>query len=268
MFNQRALILAGAVSLATFAPMAAQAADMPQYTPPPVVTAVPSWDWTGFYAGINAGYGWSGSNDVNINVVNPGGFFTPCLNAGACPRGISYDRDGFVGGAQVGYNWQIDQFVLGVEADIDYSDMGGSSSMRTNVAGFAPGVFNASTDINWLATLRGRAGFAVDRALFYATGGLAAGGVEDSFRWGFPAIPQVYTGSDSDTKWGWVAGGGIDYAVTENFILGAEVLYFDLGSSTIAGRAVSPFVSPAGSSMSADFDHNGVIARARASYKF
>ena len=81
-------------------------------------------------------------------------------------------------------------------------------------------------------------------------------------------VSDIDTGSSSDTEWGWTAGGGIDIAVTDNFILGAEVLYFDLGSTTVAGSAVAPFVSPAGHSMSVDYDHNGVIARARASYKF
>ncbi|WP_436638363.1 outer membrane protein [Microbaculum sp. FT89] len=269
MLNQRALSFVGAVSLAALAPMAAQAADMPQYTPPPVVTAVPTWDWTGFYAGLNAGYGWSSSDDVNVSVVDPGGaFFGPCLTAGACPNGMSYSRDGFVGGAQAGYNWQIDQFVVGFEADIEYTDMNGGGTVTTAVAPFANGRFTSTSDINWLATLRGRAGLAIDRTLLYVTGGLAVGGVEDTFRWGFPGVPQVYNGSNSDTEWGWTVGGGLDYAITDNIVLGAEVLYFDLGSTTVNGVAAAPFVAPAGTSMAVNYDHDGVIARARLSYKF
>jgi outer membrane immunogenic protein len=268
MFNQRALFFAGAVSLAALAPMAANAADMPQYTPPPVVTAVPSWDWTGFYAGLNAGYGWSSSNSAAVGIVNPTGFFTPCINAGSCPTSISYDRDGFVGGAQAGYNWQFDQIVVGLEADIDYSDMNGSSRLTTSVPGFANSRFTSSSDINWLATLRGRAGLAIDRSLIYATGGLAVGGVDDSFSWGYPSIPQVFTGSGSDTEWGWTAGAGFEYAINEHFVLGAEVLYFDLGKTTVVGSPVSPFAPPGRTGMSVDYDHDGVIARSRASYKF
>lgn len=269
MLNKRILFVASALSLTTLAPMAATAADMPQYTPPPVITAVPLWDWTGFYLGLNAGYGWGQNGGVNMNILDPGAaFFGPCLAAGSCIGGMSYNNDGFVGGVQAGYNWQINQFVLGVEADIDYSDMSGSSALATVVAPFATGAFSSSSEINWLATLRGRAGLAIDRGLIYATGGLAGGGVKDSFSWGYPALGQVYNGSSSDTEWGWVAGAGFEYAMTDNFIVGAEVLYFDLGSTTVPGVPIVGFVPPVGTAISGSYDHDGVIARARASYKF
>lgn len=269
MMNQRALFIAGAVSLAALAPIAAKAADMPQYTPPPVTTGVPSFDWGGFYAGLNAGYGWSSSDTAEARYVDPTAvFFTPCAAAGACVTNMSYDRNGFVGGAQAGYNWQFNQFVVGLEADIDYSGMSGDTLVTTAVAPFAAGRFSSSSDIDWLGTLRGRVGVAIDRALIYATGGAAVGGVKDSFSWGFPSIPQVYAGSSSDTKWGWTVGGGVDVAIADNFVLGGEVLYFDLGDTTVAGTPVAPFVPPAGTSMAVNYDHSGVIARARASYKF
>ncbi|MEJ8572167.1 outer membrane protein [Microbaculum marinum] len=249
--------------------MAAKAADMPQYTPPPVVTAVPLWDWSGFYLGLNAGYGWGQNGGANMSFTDPGAaFFGPCLVAGSCVGGLSYDTDGFVGGAQAGYNWQINQFVLGIEADIEYSDMNGGAGFASFVPPFAAGSFTSTSEINWLATLRGRLGVAVDRTLIYATGGLAAGGVDDNFRWGYPTINQVYVGDGSDTEWGWVVGAGLEYAMTDNFILGAEVLYFDLGSTSVPGVPVAGFIPPAGTSITANYDHDGVIARARASYKF
>lgn len=269
MINYRALYAAGAVSLAALAPMAAKAADMPQYTPPPVVTAVPMWDWSGFYLGLNAGYGWSQSGGVSMGFLDPGAtFFGPCLAAGSCPAGLSYDRNGFVGGAQAGYNWQVDQFVFGVEADIDYSDMDGTGALATAVAPFANGWFRSRSEIQWLGTLRGRAGLAIDRALIYGTGGLAYGGVKDSFQWGYPTLGQVYQGRASNTEWGWTAGAGFEYAWTDNFILGAEVLYFDLGSTTVPGIPIAGFVPPLGTALAGNYDHKGVIARARASYKF
>lgn len=269
MLNQRILLVAGAVSIAALAPQAATAADMPQYTPPPVITAVPGWDWSGFYLGLNAGYGWGQNDGVNMGFIDPGlAWFGPCLAAGACPAGISYDRNGFVGGAQGGYNWQMDQFVFGIEADIDYSDMDGSGAVATSVAPFAPGSFRSTSEITWLATLRARAGVAIDRTLVYATAGLAGGGVKDSFQWGFPTLGQVYQGRSSNTEWGWTAGGGLEYAVTDNFILGAEVLYFDLGDTSVPGVPIAAFAPPVGTAINGDYDHNGVIARARASYKF
>lgn len=267
MYNQRVLFVAGAVSLAALAPLSANAADMPTYTPPPIVTAVPTWDWTGFYIGLNAGYGWGQNGGLSMSFVDPGGaFFGPCLVAGACPTGLSYENDGFVGGIQGGYNWQFDQFVLGVEADIDYSDMNGGSSLVTNVPPFAIGSFASSSEINWLGTIRARAGVAIDRTLIYATGGLAVGDVEDWFSWGFPALGQIYSGSTSGTEWGWTAGAGLEYAATDNIIVGADVLYFDLGETTAAG--IPSFVPPVGTALSGSYDHDGIIARARLSYKF
>jgi len=269
MLNQRILYVAGAVTLAALAPQAATAADMPQYSPPPVITAVPSWDWSGFYLGLNAGYGWGQNDGATFSFIDPGGaWFGPCLTAGACVPGISYDRNGFVGGLQGGYNWQFDQFVFGIEADINYSDMDGSRALATAVAPFAVGSYRSTSEITWLATLRARAGFAIDRGLIYATAGLAGGGVKDSFQWGFPALGQVYQGRASDTEWGWTAGGGFEYAMTDNFILGAEVLYFDLGDTTVPGVPVAGFAPPVGTSIAGNYDHDGVIARARASYKF
>lgn len=269
MFIKRIVMAAGVASIAAAVPFAAQSADIPQYTPPPVVTAVPAWDWSGFYVGLNAGYGWGQNDGVTMGFTDPGGtWFGPCLAAGSCPGSLSHSSDGFVGGAQIGYNWQIDQFVLGLEADIQYSDMSGSTTLGTAVAPFAAGRFHSSSEINWLSTWRGRAGFTFDRGLIYATGGVALGGVKDRFSWGYPGLGQVYNGSSSDTEWGWTAGGGIEYAVTNNFILGAEVLYFDLGDTTVPGVPVAGFVPPAGTSISGKYDHSGVIARARASYKF
>jgi outer membrane immunogenic protein len=249
--------------------MAAKAADMPQYTPPPAIMAMPAWDWTGFYLGLNAGYGWGQNGGAAFSFVDPGAaWFGPCLAAGSCPTGLSYDTDGFVGGAHGGYNWQVDQFVFGFEADIEYSDMNGGASLTTAVPLFVPGVFNSTSDIDWLFTLRARAGLAIDRVLIYATGGLAGGGVEDSFRFGYPSLGQVYLGNSSDTEWGWTAGGGIDVAITDHFILGAEVLYFDLGDTNVAGLPIAGFAPPLGTAISANYNHDGVIARARATYKF
>lgn len=256
MLNQRSLLVAGAVAVAALAPLAAQGAG-------------PAMDWTGPYVGANLGYGWSSSNSAKFSVVDPGGaWFGPCLAAGSCLSRVSYDRDGFVGGAQVGYNWQVNQWVFGLEADLDYSDMNGGTTVGTAVGAFAPFVGSAHSDIDWLSTIRGRLGLAFGSALVYATAGFAGGSVEDSFSWGYPGLGQVYVGRDSGTEWGWTAGGGLEYAVSKNLIVGGEVLYFDLGDTTVPGIPIAGFTPPAGTALSGNFDHAGVIARARVSYKF
>ncbi|MGO4571773.1 outer membrane protein [Microvirga sp. 2TAF3] len=145
-------ILLSSVAILGFT-ASAMAADLPSRRhPAPVVAAVPVFTWTGFYAGVNAGYGWSTNNDT---VFVPG--------VGLVGNG---NDGGFVGGAQLGYNYQMGMFVVGAEADIQYADLG-----RNNNNGLG---FNNSSD-DWFGTVRARAGVAFDRALVYATGGFAYG---------------------------------------------------------------------------------------------
>ena len=82
--------------------------------------------------------GWSSSDTATVGVVDPTAFFTACFAVGVCLPNISYSRNGFVGGVQGGYNWQIDQFVLGVEGDIDYSGMSGDSSEKEHTPEIGP----------------------------------------------------------------------------------------------------------------------------------
>jgi outer membrane immunogenic protein len=175
---------------------AAHAADLPtRMAPPaPVVAAVPVFTWTGFYAGVNAGYGWN-ANDDDVVI-----------------GGTTYEADdegGFVGGGQVGYNYQIGSFVLGAEADIQYADIGGDNDFD--------GILNSDDDDeSWFGTVRARAGVAFDRALVYATGGLAYGEVSNGF-----------TSSD-DVSVGWTIGAGVEYAFTNNLTAKVEGLYVNL----------------------------------------
>src|SRR3954462_9843038 len=146
-------ILLASVALFGFAG-AASAADLPLRAAPPapIVAAVPVFTWTGFYSGGNAGYGWM-SDD---RIVDPLFGFTGGNNDG-----------GFVGGGQIGYNYQIGSFVVGLETDIQYADLGGAGN----------NVFGVGNNGNWFGTLRARAGVAFDRALIYATGGFAYGDI-------------------------------------------------------------------------------------------
>jgi outer membrane immunogenic protein len=110
------------------------------------------------------------------------------------------DDGGFVGGAQIGYNYQMGSFVIGVEGDLQYADLGGASYA-------VPGVGIVSYDnSDWFGTVRARAGFAFDRALVYATGGFAF----------------------ADDRAGWTVGGGVEYAITNNLSLKVEGLYVNL----------------------------------------
>lgn len=192
-----------ATALAAF-PIAVQAADLYGLAPAPTydhsAAKAGGFRWAGFYLGANAGYLWADSNLFETEGSDQSGTF---------------DRNGFVGGAQIGYNHQTGPWVLGLEADIQYSSSSGSTTV------FCDGV--CSAELNWFGTVRGRAGYAKDRLLIYATGGLALGGVRDSF-----PFPQF---SSSETLTGWAAGGGAELGFAENWTAKAEYLYMNLGSS-------------------------------------
>src|SRR5919112_4218568 len=171
---------------------AASAADLPirSAPPAPIVAAVPVFTWTGFYVGVNAGYGWNANDSITVG-------------------GVRFDLDdegGFVGGAQAGYNYQIGSFVVGLEGDIQYADFGGDDRFDFDGDGIADDDFNNS---DWFGTVRARAGVAFDRALIYATGGFAfaddatgwtvGGGLEYAFTNNLSAkIEGLYVSLDAD----------------------------------------------------------------------
>ena len=169
---------------------AANAADLAaRYTKAPVVAPVSNW--TGFYVGLNAGYGFGKSN-WDIPAVSPS------------PKG-------FLGGLTLGYNFQTGTWVWGLEADADYSAMKGS----TDCAGGS-----CETKLPWLATVRGRLGYAGwNNWLPYLTGGAAIGNVKASDA----------AGDASKTKVGWTVGAGVEYAMWSNWSVKLEYLYVDLG---------------------------------------
>jgi outer membrane immunogenic protein len=169
----------------------AMAADLPsRRAPAPIVAAVPVFTWTGFYVGVNAGYGWNANDSITVG-------------------GVRFDLDdegGFVGGAQAGYNYQIGSFVVGLEGDIQYADFGGDDRFDFDGDGIADDDFNNS---DWFGTVRARAGVAFDRALIYATGGFAfaddatgwtvGGGLEYAFTNNLSAkIEGLYVNLDQD----------------------------------------------------------------------
>ena len=123
---------------------------------------------------------------------------------------LSVDNNGFMGGGQVGYNFQFTKFILGLEGDISFTDWDGTNAF---------GQVRVSQDINWFGTVRGRLGYAWQRIMPYVTGGLAVAEVDFS---------APFVGSSSETMTGWTAGGGVEVAVTDNVSLRGEYLHFDL----------------------------------------
>ena len=184
-----------------------------------------AYDWTGPYIGIQGGYAW-GTNDVevdsNLDIV------TTAAIALIPPDDDEIDIDGWVGGLHLGYLWQNDSLVLGIEGDGEFADIDGNTDVFLN-EGDADPIGEVEQEIDWLASLRLRAGIAWDRTLFYATGGLAVGGVEVSADLG-----EIGSESESDTEWGWTIGGGIEHAFTDELSARIEYRYTDLGDTDVS----------------------------------
>ena len=187
------------------------AADLP-VAPPPRAPAVyvppvlPVYNWSGIYVGVNGGWGWG---NAKFTIPEQPGF----------PTGVSdtINDSGGVAGGTVGVNWQTGGFVFGVEGDWDWSGINtGTTATICQVTG------TCQTGNNWLATLRGRAGYAADRVLFYGTAGGA-----------FANMQTVFNGvTTTHDQAGWTAGAGIEWAFADNWTAKVEYLFVDLGNTT------------------------------------
>lgn len=177
------------------------AADMPRPSYKAPIYSVSSYNWTGFYAGINGGYGFGTSN-----------WSGPGTTGSTKPKGA-------LAGVTLGYNLQTGSWVWGLEGDVDYSWVKGSDSSGTG----ACGGIGCETKNTWLATARGRLGYAGwDRWLPFITGGAAYGQVKMT-----PNVGNV----ESKNRLGWTLGGGLEYAVLTNWTAKLEYLYTDLGTA-------------------------------------
>jgi outer membrane immunogenic protein len=219
----------GCVALMVCLPASAMAADlaarMPVKAPPPVAAV---FSWTGFYIGGHVGYGWGRSRtDVGLpDALDCGG--------GASCESIAYDTNGAFGGAYIGYNWQVNSLVFGLEAEGGY--LGAKATVFSTIATD----HRFETTYGGYGAFTGRLGFAVDRVLFYGKGGLAVAQIRNEALDDFPNPDPEHIGRSDTTRFGWAVGGGMEYAITNNWIVRGEYLYmgfdnkrvFDLGDGS------------------------------------
>jgi outer membrane immunogenic protein len=228
-----ALGLLAATAALAIAASTAHAADLPgRYSPAPAYNALPVFTWTGFYAGLNAGYGWN---------VGDSRYYDPAFRNGK-------RSGGFVGGAQAGYNYQFGMFVGGLETDLQYAAVGNKG------ASYGTSYYPGDSD-GFFGTIRARAGVAFDRALVYGTGGFAYGDIGGNR--GYDTLLGYHSGDE--INWGWTLGGGVEYAITNNFTAKVEGLYVDLDTKdnyTLGGR------------VNVDRDAEFGVLRAGVNYKF
>jgi outer membrane immunogenic protein len=250
--------LKAAISLLLLSSFSALAADLPTIKSSPVAAFAPIW--TGFYAGLNAGGTWVNNNDVNTSTQllypnqTTAGLYTAKILSG--PRDLSNSL-GFIGGGQIGFNWQVPisgfNVVAGIETDIQ--GVAGANG-NLNVWSYNPNAqygsqnnnsFSNTTNIqsnsslNWLGTVRGRLGYLLTPSLLvYGTGGLAYGGYDLSIK-NFINSEDIEASTDyhflvsgrsgnPKTMVGWTAGGGAEWMFVPNMSLKAEYLFYDLGN--------------------------------------
>jgi len=243
----------------------ASAADLPRKAPaPPPLPAV--YNWTGFYVGINAGGHWA-KDDVTTSASVPN-FDEPFASAFDAGAAGSNKPSGFIGGLQLGYNWQFSNFVFGLEADVNgLTGREGRSVLYPGPFPAAGDTFTPSVESNFLATVRGRVGWAFDRALLYATGGLAVGTINITDTATVFGGTLLETVSETTTRTGWTVGGGFEYAFTPNWTVKVEYLYVDLGSFDTGIPCVAACVA-VGPDIVVHHKWTDNIARVGLNYKF
>jgi outer membrane immunogenic protein len=230
------LVAAAAIAVAACRP--ALAADLPIISyPPPLPVAV--YNWTGIYLGINGGFGTGNSNWSDGPIGTTGSFST----------------SGFLIGGTAGINYQIGEYVFGIEGDGDWTNLHGNSGPTCGAisAVVIPPV-SCQTQSQWLATVRGRVGYAFDRILLYGTGGAAFGNIQTGLN-----PPSTF---DSSVEAGWTVGAGLEFAFAQNWTAKVEYLFVDLPNASCT--TVGNCGGAAGSIVS--FNEN--IFRAGVNFKF
>jgi outer membrane immunogenic protein len=283
-----------------FAAFSAQAADM--YAPRGSMKDFPLFEptWSGFYLGVNSGYGWGAKSSTldtwAFDGVDPVTFL-PTAGTLMYSGTSKLQTEGGFGGGQLGYNLQRDRFVFGVETDIQGAAIKGNTFSKAFSTLVPPATVPtleteawARSTLDWFGTVRGRLGYSAGsifgstfgNTLLYATGGFAFGGARDSLGGSLTsldAVPGVVAApllpnpaSRNSTLTGWVVGGGVEVALSPSWSAKAEYQYIDLGSTTLTAAnhvtdAAGGGVVDGGSS-SIKFDHTYNTVRLGLNYRF
>jgi outer membrane immunogenic protein len=226
------LLCAAAAVAALSAPAAAADMRMPMKAPPPVAAI---FSWTGFYIGVNGGGAFGTGHNAIITETNAG-----ALNvSGTWPGSGNFgklDPSGGFGGGQIGYNYQVSNWVFGVETDFQGASIKDTASATLPYVGGLNTVTGSVTQkLDWFGTVRGRLGIAFDRVLIYGTAGFAYGQTSTGITWadtfGFAAANTA-----KSTRTGWVAGGGVEWAFAPNWSVKGEYQYIDLGRQGVTAQ--------------------------------
>jgi outer membrane immunogenic protein len=224
---------------------AAMAADLPNTKGAPAFVAptpAPAFSWSGCYVGANVGGAWAHQSANTLN---------PTINAAEfqAPDFVTLNGAHVIGGGQIGCNYEFNSVVAGFEGDFSGTHLSSTAIGPNNFPGGAPvgtGSITFSRTVDWLASIRGRLGYAVvPNVLLYATGG---GAWARASYFGFDVFstcPNCGTASFGATRFGWVAGGGVEWEVWNNVILRAEYLHYSFAGASSIAPIDAPFVGSA-----------------------
>jgi outer membrane immunogenic protein len=261
-----------ALALSARSAFAADLAPVPYYKAPP--QAPPVWSWTGFYVGIDGGYGWN-TNTGGELCYDPAGVLFGGICAVGYATGPVVRPSGGLFGGEAGYNWQTGVIVAGIETDMQWSGIRGTSAPV--LIGSGPsGTYTATDNMTWFGTTRGRIGFLANPdLLMYATGGVIyAGESVSSLSAPLPGFIGTYPASTSTTRTGGVAGAGIEYRFNGNLSAKLEELYYDMGSIqnvfTCPASGITPtgVVCLTGFGLGGQYKFEGVIIRGGLNWHF
>jgi outer membrane immunogenic protein len=234
------------------------------------------FSWSGFYFGANAGAAWSDSRDISFSGTDTGtnGLGSEIAD-GTTPSRARLDwGTSFTGGAQAGYNWQLSNLVMGLEADLQW--LNGHANLSTVSTNPLRPTITTSLyrEQNMLATIRGRVGIAVwERSMFYLTGGLGVGDANVRISSSCPGcptltanptLPRDVTSASAGTPTGFVWGGGYEATLGSRVSVKAEYLHFDLGQNQ---TTVTYDYSSNTSSMTGKVHDGGDILRIGVNFK-
>jgi len=226
------------------------AADLPTMKGPPPAPVAPVFTWTGFYIGANVGGAWGSTNFEDNNAI------AAILGI---PASQTIDAAGFTGGVQAGYNFQFDHFVIGGELEFDGEDLFAKATQPLILGG----TDLRKTNADWLATGGLRLGYATDRLLFFVKGGAAVSEYHYEDETSFFGV-TFNDATDTTDRWGWLIGGGVEWAFAANWTAKAEYDYigFNRQNITLNGVGALPAQIPLGISNSVSLAKIGV------NYKF
>ena len=255
--------------------VSASAADLPARMSTKALMGAPvaAYNWTGCYIGGNAGGDTSHSNFTTLVTPGPPGAnhlgADSRDNVNAAAPGPADDA-AFIGGGQVGCNWQTGSIVFGLEGDFDYFGTNPSLTRNGVVSdNVSPFTITNSVKTSWLATVRPRVGLAFDRSLLYLTGGLAITNLRytQSFE-DLLASHGIGGSSASKTQLGWTVGGGWEYALTNSWSVKGEYLYAQFSSVGAVGSIATVNIAPFSNGLQGTADLKTHIVRVGANYHF